>query len=128
VHESGGLLQEYFKYRKYHQDDEDDYKAYKEKLFTNISVILDDLDKMLVETKGEYAASDDITIADFYMLDFIDFLRANKQECLEPYPNLAKWRKHLMENDQSVARFTASRILVKNSTQNEKSAKEAKRE
>lgn len=64
---------------------------------------------MLAETKGEYAASDDITIADFFMLDFIDFLRANKQECLEPYPSLVKWRKHLMENNQSVARFTASR-------------------
>nr|CDS25704.1 glutathione S transferase [Hymenolepis microstoma] len=109
IQESGYLLQDYFKYRKYHQDDEDDHKAYKEKFFNEISVILADLDRMLVETKGEYAASSDVTIADFYLLDFIDFLRANKPECLEPYPSLNKWRKYLMDNNQSIARYTASR-------------------
>lgn len=64
---------------------------------------------MLKETRGEYAASDEITIADFYLLDFVDFLRANKSDCLQDFPYLTKWRKHLMENDQNVARFTASR-------------------
>ncbi|VDO13245.1 unnamed protein product [Rodentolepis nana] len=112
VQESGYLLQEYYKYKKYHEDDEDDNKAYKEKLFKGISVILADLDVMLSETKGEYAASTEVTIADFYMLDFIDFLRANKPECLESYPSLARWRKHLMANNQSVARFTASRTWL----------------
>lgn len=64
---------------------------------------------MLNETRGDYAASNEITIADFYLLDFIDFLRANRPELLKPYPNLTKWRKHLMEENQSVARFTAAR-------------------
>lgn len=64
---------------------------------------------MLQEAQGNYAAADSITIADFYLLDFVDFLKANKPECLTQFPYLQKWRKYLLETDQPVAKFTASR-------------------
>ena len=64
---------------------------------------------MLIEVKGSYAAGDVITIADFYLLDFVDFLRATNPQCIAPYRNLQDWRKYLLEQDQAVARFTCSR-------------------
>ncbi|KAM7541718.1 hypothetical protein Aperf_G00000004078 [Anoplocephala perfoliata] len=112
IRESVRLMVEYFKYKKFHKGDADEYNEYKDKLFNGIANILQDLDKMLKENNGEYAAANDITIADFYLLDFVDFVRANKSECLQPYVNLTKWRRHLMENDQPVAKFTAGRSWV----------------
>lgn len=64
---------------------------------------------MLQEAPGEFAAADIITIADFYLLNFVDFLTANNAECLKNYPFMIKWRKHLIQNDQAVAKYTASR-------------------
>ncbi|KAL5968510.1 Glutathione S-transferase class-mu 28 kDa isozyme [Taenia solium] len=109
IMESGRILANFYKNRKFHDSDEHEQVEYKEKLFKDMSVVLQHLNRMLQEAPGSYAASDVITIADFYLLDFVDFLLANKPECLTQFPHLQKWRKHLLDTDQPVARFTASR-------------------
>ncbi|VDD74657.1 unnamed protein product [Mesocestoides corti] len=104
--ESDRLLKVFYKNRKFHDND---IKEYKENVISGITHILESIDRMLKDAPGEYAAADIITIADFYLLDFIDFLRANKPDCLKPYPYIERWRKHLMQTDQLVAKFVVSR-------------------
>ncbi|KAL5108193.1 Glutathione S-transferase class-mu 28 kDa isozyme [Taenia crassiceps] len=78
IMDSGRILASFYKNRKFHSSDGKDQEEYKEKLFEKISVILQHLDRMLQEAPGSYAAADVITIADFYLLDFVDFFNANK--------------------------------------------------
>ncbi|CDS39356.1 glutathione S transferase [Echinococcus multilocularis] len=113
IMESGRILADFYKNKKFHGSDEKEHEEYKEELFKKISVVLQHLNQMLQEAPGSYAAADSITIADFYLLDMVDFLRANKPGCLTPFPYLQKWRKHLLDTDQPVARFTASRSWTK---------------
>ncbi|VDM34918.1 unnamed protein product [Hydatigera taeniaeformis] len=116
VMESGRILAGFYKTRKFHDSDMHEQEEYKEKFFEKMSVVLQasltHLDRMLKEAPGSYAAADVITIADFYLLDFVDFLKANRPECLNQFPYLQKWRKHLLETDQPVAKFTASRSWI----------------
>ncbi|VDL91631.1 unnamed protein product [Schistocephalus solidus] len=89
-----------------------DLEEAKKKLFEDLTPLLKMIDKMLEEVPGACAASTNITIADFYLLPFVDFLLANKPDCLQPYPEMMAWRKHLLEVDQGVAKFVAGQTLT----------------
>ncbi|BHF68200.1 hypothetical protein SprV_0301123300 [Sparganum proliferum] len=106
--ETAKPLTQYYLTRRTHDDKEE----HKKKLFEDLAPLLKMIDKMLEEVPGSCAASTNVTIADFYLLPFVDFLLANKPDCLQPYPEMMAWRKHLMETDQGVAKFVASQTLT----------------